>query len=103
MGKVGQTQNNMRIEEVAQLVTHLMPRCEELLFISGIVCKARCDGTHPEPVPGRARVTGIGLDLSSSPGSTTYCTHSVTSASPGALSRRSLRKTFQSKFLDELG
>lgn len=39
MGKVGQTQNNMRTEEVAQLVTHLLPRCEELLFISGTCAK----------------------------------------------------------------
>lgn len=100
MGKVGQTQNNVRTEEVAQLVMHLLPHCEELLFISGTLCKARCDGTHPEPMPGRARATGIGLDLGSSPGSTTYCTHSITSTSPGALSRRSLRKTFQRKFLE---
>lgn len=45
-------------------------------------------------------MTGIGLDLGSSPGSTIYCTYSVTSISPGALSYCSLRKTFQSKSLE---
>lgn len=54
MGKVGQTQNSVRTEEVAQLVTHLLPRHKEPLFTSGTVCKARCDGAHPEPMPGRA-------------------------------------------------
>lgn len=54
MGKVGQIQNNARTEEVARLVKHLLPRHQELLLTSGTVCKARGDGTHPEPMTERA-------------------------------------------------